>query len=216
MLFRLSGACLALGLTLLAAPKGPVQSHGANEAVALDATLYLGKDAVKQVLGSDLDGYYVVVEVRLTPKSKLDVHLDDFLLRTDKDGDKSAPFVASQIAGKGVLVVSETAGGGGMMGENQGPVWGGYPGGPLGRMPGQGGTLGTAAGGSGAEGTLNSNTRTKESPLMKVLNDKILREKETDQPISGLLYFPFDIKQKAKDLELIYKTAAGKLSLRFR
>jgi hypothetical protein len=48
-----------------------------------------------------------------------------------------------------------------------------------------------------------------------VLKEKILPEKETDAPVSGLLYFPME-KQKLKDLELIYKTPEGKLTLRFK
>ena len=51
---------------------------------------------------------------------------------------------------------------------------------------------------------------------MKVLNEKMMPEKKTDsEPVSGLLYFPME-KQKQKDLELIYNTPDGKLSLRFR
>ena len=112
-------------------------------------------------------------------------------------------------------MVSQGSTGSGVVGEDQGPAWGGYPGGPMGRMPGQGGNIGNGPGGSVAEATLNSNNRSKESPLMKVLSDKILPEKETSDPVSGLLYFPMDIKQKVKDLEMYYTTPAGKISLRF-
>jgi len=48
------------------------------------------------------------------------------------------------------------------------------------------------------------------------LNEKILPEKEIDQPVSGLLYFPIEPKQKIKDLELVYSGPGSKLSLRFR
>lgn len=202
---------------LAAGPKPPPKGQAVNESVELAATLHLGKEAVKQVIGSDLDGYYIVVDVRLSPKGKpIAVDLDDFVLRTDKDGEKTKPFVASQIAGRGVLVVSEGATTGGMLAENQGPVWGGYPGGPIGRMPGQGGSIGTGpGGGTSTEASVDSGTRKKESPLMQVLNEKILKNQEASEPVSGLLYFPMD-KQKAKHLELIYTTPSGKLSLRFR
>ena len=50
--------------------------------------------------------------------------------------------------------------------------------------------------------------------MLAVLKEKILPEKETDVPVSGLLYFPME-KQKMKDLELIYTTPEGKLLLRF-
>jgi hypothetical protein len=211
------GASLACSV-VLAAPKPLPKGQASNEAVDLSATLHLGKEAVKQVIGSDLDGYYVVVDVRLAPNGKaIAVSRDDFLLRTDKDGEKSTPFVASQIAGRGVLVVSEGGASGGMLAEDQGPAWGGYPGGPMGRMPGQGGSIGTGpGGGTSTAATVDSGTRKKENPIMQVLKEKILEEKETTEPVSGLLYFPLEGKQKAKDLELIYTTPAGKLSVRFR
>ena len=53
-----------------------------------------------------------------------------------------------------------------------------------------------------------------DAPLLKVLNEKIMPEKKSDGPVSGLLYFPME-KQKQKDLELIYNTPDGKLTLRF-
>jgi len=51
---------------------------------------------------------------------------------------------------------------------------------------------------------------------VKKLNARILPEKESEQELSGLLYFPMEPKQKAKDIELIYNTKGGKLYLRFK
>jgi len=217
MPFRILGAALACVFALAGAPKTPPVAHGSNESVDLEATLYLGKEAVKKVLGSDLDGYYIVVEVRVTPKGSepLAIHRDDFVLRTDKDGERTTPFTASQIAGKGVLVISEGGGGRGVMAENAGPVWGGYPTGRPGRLGGDGGTIGNTAGGS-TQTTVHSGGKDKEDPLMGVLKEKILPERKTSEPVSGLLYFPLEAKQKRKHLELIYTTPSGRISLRFR
>ena len=55
----------------------------------------------------------------------------------------------------------------------------------------------------------------KKNPLQDELASKMLPEKETSEPVGGLLYFPME-KQKVKDLELIYTTSAGKLSIRFK
>ena len=44
----------------------------------------------------------------------------------------------------------------------------------------------------------------------------MLPDKESLQPVSGLLYFPLDGKVKIKDLEMFYKGPAGKLSIEFR
>jgi hypothetical protein len=54
----------------------------------------------------------------------------------------------------------------------------------------------------------------EKNPVLQVLKDRMLPQKEVDQPISGLLYFPME-KQKLKDLELIVTTPSGKLNIRF-
>src|SRR5207245_9200300 len=58
----------------------------------------------------------------LTPKfgSQIDIRRDDFMLKTDKDGERTTPFVASQIAGKGALVVTEKS----VSGSTGGPQFG--------------------------------------------------------------------------------------------
>ena len=48
-----------------------------------------------------------------------------------------------------------------------------------------------------------------------MLEEKILPEKKTTEALTGLLYFPLG-KQKGKDLELVYKAADGKISVRFK
>jgi hypothetical protein len=183
-----------------------------NADVELTATLYVDKSSIQQLLGSDLGGYYVVLNVRLAPKNdeKIKVFRDDFQLRTDRDGERSKPFAASQIAGRGALVVTRTYEGGGVAAENGGPVFGGGIGGlGVGGIGNSGGTISNTS-------KVDSGAKNKENPLLAVLQEKILAEKETDQPISGLLYFPMEPKQKIKDLELIYSGPGSKLTLRFR
>jgi len=178
----------------------------------LAATLYVDKASIQQLLGSDLGGYYVVLDVRLSPKNteKFKVFHDDFQLRTDRDGERSKPFAASQIAGRGALVVSRTYDGGGVAAENGGPVFGGGIGGM-----GVGG-IGNAGGTISNTSRVDSGAKSKENPLLAVLNEKILQEKETDQPVAGWLIFPMEPKQKIKDLELTYSGPGSKLMLRFR
>jgi hypothetical protein len=55
----------------------------------------------------------------------------------------------------------------------------------------------------------------KENPIKKVLEDKVLPEKKTDQPVSGLLYFAME-KQKMKDLELTYGGRENRITMRFK
>lgn len=206
-----------------ASEKSPPKGRGETESVEVTAALYPDKESIKGIIGSDLDGHYIVIDVHVRSRfgREIEVRLDDFLLRTDKDGERSRPFVASQVAGRGVLVISEDGRGGGpgLMADNGGPVWGGAPGTadrPR-RMGGEGGVIGGGLGGGGGEGktTVERSKRDDMPPLQKLLDEKILPEGKTEKAVSGLLYFPLG-KQKIKDLELIYTAADGKVSIRFR
>jgi hypothetical protein len=214
--------CLVPAVLLSAADKKPLPgSRGENQDIIIQATLYADKERVKELLGSDLDGHYIVADVKIEPKygKEVAIYRDEFLLRTDKDGEKTTPFEPSQIAGQGVLVVRRTPGGGGVMGEAGGPVWGGAPGtmgGPM-RLPGSGGTIGSggSADAGGADARVDTGAKEKENPLLKVLREKVLKDAKTDQPVSGLLYFPLG-KQKVKDLEMTYGGRENRITMRFK
>jgi hypothetical protein len=197
--------------------KGPVTADSANDKLALSATVYCTKDEVREQLGSDLGGYFIVVKVTLTPKGDkpLAISRDDFLLRSYKDGQKSQPFAPTQIAGRGALVVGSQSGGA-MAAEQGGPVWGGMGGPPM-RMPGNNGGMGsTTSDTSVATSTVNNGDKGKEDPVLSVLKQKILAEKQTSEQLSGLLYFSLEGKHKPKDLTLQYTGPAGKLTLAFK
>lgn len=170
---------------------------GENDVLELTATAIADPESVRDLLGSDLGGHYILMDVRIVPKEgrKVAIHLDDFLLRTDKDGERTGPFVPSQIAGRGSIVVTQVGTSG--SGFGLGPV-----------------SVGTTDI-KEDRATVKSGATEKPNPLMDVLKQKILPEKETETPVSGLLYFPME-KQKLKDLELIYTTSEGKLRLRFK
>ncbi|MCS7315942.1 MAG: hypothetical protein RMI94_12020 [Bryobacterales bacterium] len=200
---------------LLVAQKAPPAGETANQAVRIRAWLWGDAATLRRELGSDLGGYYTVVRVEVAPRSggKLAVLADDFLLRSDKDGQRSGPLAPSQVAGRGVLVVS-SKGGAGIMAENPGPVWGGWPGPPR-RLGGETVVLGNAS-----EGATQAAAREDSQPaghsLLETLKAKALPEGETSEPVSGLLYFLLEGKHKPKNLELLYHGPAGRLSLRFR
>ena len=218
MQFHLLFPILFVGLALHAADKGPPVGKAASKALQIEATAYLDRARVAQAVGGHLDEGIVVVEVKLTPLAgeKLAISRDDFLLRSFKDGQKSKPYSPSELAGSSVLRVgSRAAGGGGVGYEESGPVWGGI-GGPIGRMPGSGGGIGNSAGATEAVATIDESKREKESPLLAVLKEKILLDKETAEPVSGQLYFLLEGKHKAKDLELEYKGPAGKIFVPFK
>jgi hypothetical protein len=196
----------------------PAETRGENESVVIIATIYAKPDAVKEVLGTDLDGHYIVVSVEVTPRfgKEVTVSADDFMLKTDKDGERTTPFAPSQIAGRGAMVIHQTGGAGATpMHDNPGPIWGGYPGtsGQPRRVGGDG--VGSAGAPEGADAKTRTGSHEKENPLLGVLKQKALPETKTDKPVSGLLYFPME-KQKVKDLELRYDMSGDKIVMRFR
>jgi hypothetical protein len=208
-------AALAAALTCFGANKKLPEGSASNPELELRATLYSQKADIQDLVGSDLEGYFTIVEVRLTPKgaAALPVSREDFLLRSDKDGQRAEAFHPSQIAGGSVMVVT-TKRGGAIRSENPGAIWGPPLGGPPVRMGTGGPTIGNTAGeGSAEAGTSRSGG---DSALLKTLMDKELPRGEIRAPTSGLLYFMLEGKHKVKDLELLYRGPAGKLSLRFR
>jgi hypothetical protein len=93
------------------------------------------------------------------------------------------------------------------------PYPGGYPGGYP--SPGAGGG-GVDMGPPEAQGHIEKGNNKKPNPLLKTLEEKVMPEKkDTHDTVAGLLYFPME-KQKLKDLQLIFTTSEGKISLRFK
>ena len=82
---------------LVAADKAKqIVGKGSNDIVEIVASPILEREELKSVFGSDFDGYYIFMDVTVTPKlEELAISRDDFLLRTDKDGERTTPFVPS-------------------------------------------------------------------------------------------------------------------------
>jgi hypothetical protein len=130
---------------------------------------------------------------------------DDFLLISDKDGQRSEPFEPGQIAGADSLTVTPN----GVKKASRRPSFGGMVG--IG-----GGGIGNAGAAPPPDLKVEAKHDEQENPLLAVLTDKILPEKEITESISGLLYFQIVGKVKSKNLELHYKGPAGKMALRFK
>ena len=191
------------------------RAGGGNNLIEFAASAITDPAEVKKLLGADLRAEIVVVEIKVTPRGDepLLVSPDDFTLLSHKDGQRSTPFSPTQLAGKGVLVISTTARAqGGGYSQNTGPIIGGIPG-TMGRprqLPGQGGM----AGGPTTTATdvgVKADEKAPEDPILKTLREKALVEKTTLDPVSGLLYFLIEGKVKQKDLTLIYKGPAGRV-----
>ncbi|HEX3744675.1 MAG TPA: hypothetical protein VHW09_12120 [Bryobacteraceae bacterium] len=177
--------------------------RGENEDMILSATLYTTPADVKELIGDDLGGHYMVAEIKIEPKygKTINIDRDDFVLHTDNDGSKTTPFAPSQIAGSEALIVSQDG-----AKEKKGGLM-----------------IGGIGGGIGSTGSDPGNTKVKvqnpgtqkETPLEKLLREKILVEQKTAKPASGLLYFPME-KQKLKNLEIRYGPQASRITLRFK
>ena len=184
--------------------KEPGHGRGENEDLLLTATLYTDPADIKDLIGSDLGGHYIVVDLKAEPKYGKDVDLRraDFRLRTDKDGERVEPFAGNQIAGQEALVVTDEGA--------QTRKTRGFSGITLG-----GGTIGTGGGDTDKDRKTSIKSDANENPIKKVLDQKILPEGKTEKPVAGLLYFPME-KQKMKDLELIYGGKENRISIRFK
>jgi hypothetical protein len=210
MSLRIGLPFLALAALLTAAEKKLPIEQTSNDLLEINASPIIDKDQIRQELGSDLGGDIVLVRVQVRPVSDkpIKVSLDDFLLVSGKDGQRSQPYAPSQIAGNASLVVTpQGAGNGGLMGGGPGISLGGLSVGRAKKTPDPA---------PAAEPKVEINPADKPNPLLQILKDKVLPEKEITDSISGLLYFQMIGKFKPKDLELHYKGPAGQMALRFR
>lgn len=201
--------------------KPTITNQAGNEKVDIFATPLLDPAEIRQALGADLPPGVIAVQVKVVPKGEepLSVSHDDFTLLSHKDGQRSGAFEPSQIAGSATMVVRQTIEGGGYGTQTQRPIWGGIPGAggrPTMAGPPSGVASGSTQGQEKAEASVHTGDQKDANPLLKLLTEKMLPDKESIQPLTGLLYFPIEGKQKIKDLELIYKGPAGKLFIEFR
>jgi hypothetical protein len=204
---------LVAGAILLPASdkkKVPATTRGENQDLILDVTLYDDPMLVKDLLGDDLGGHYIVADVKVDPKygKEIVIDRDDFILRTEKDGDHTSPFAPGQVTQQDAVLVSQ---GKGPPAASPGMVLAGpliIKGGPSTDEKNGPEVKQAPPGESKAESK-------KDNPLTKLLEDKVLPETKTDKAVSGLLYFPME-KQKRKDLVLTYGPRENRITLRFK
>jgi len=195
--------------TAFAGDPKPLPNQASNAALDLSGAVLMVRNDIQLALdGPDLPPGYMVVRMKVTPKSDTPLRIspDDFTLLSRKDGQRSPSLSPHQIAGGGtVLVVKPAAKQPGGDGTTvNGPIWGGVA---IGRKP-------TVI--NDNDTTVRTATAEEDSPLLKVLTEKSLPDKDIKSPVEGLLYFAVDGKLKPKDLSLIYQGQAGKLVIDFK
>lgn len=184
------------------------------------ARLVRDRQEITQLLGSDLDGDFILVEVNLKPLygAKIELKRDDFLLRTYRNNDTSTAQSPDRIAGESELVLgkAETVTVGIFTQATSGIPVGGAPG--TGTRPRRIGGEETLSGGgvkssetpevsqrdSGEAGGLLSRLQSTELPLGVV-----------DDIVHGYLYFQLSPKEKPKHLTLNYDGPGGEFQILF-
>ena len=182
---------LLLAYISAAADIKSLPNQAGNGNIDLAGTVFIDSKDIERVLGTTLDPGYIVVRIRVEPRmlQAIRISADNFTLVSRKDGERSEALEPSQIGGAANLILkSKTS----------------YAGSP--------GVSSTAVAVAPAE----NKTAASEGPSTKLLESKILPDKETKEPVEGLLYFLLQGKNKTKDLGLLYKGPAGRLSMDFK
>ncbi len=174
---------LALALfsaVLPAAEKKLPIEETTNDQLTITASAILDRDQIKQELGYDIGADIIVVRVALRVVSDKPVLVshDDFLLISQKDGQRSEPYEPGQIAGADSLTVTPN----GMRKSGTGRLGGISLGGI-----GMGGGMGSSKANQNPDVKVESKHDDTPNPLLDVLNAKILPEKEITDMTSGLL-----------------------------
>lgn len=201
-------------------PARPVPAgQGADKKVAIQASAYYTREQITALLGEDPGVSVVVVAVQFAPApgETIVLNRDDFLLRSDRDGQRSRPLEPSQIAGTSVMVVKSVGGEQGRPMSERRRTGIGIPGVGGTTLPGTGTpTAGVAtADTSSASASIENRPTPRENPLLTTLKNRILPEGEVTKPVEGLLYFLIEGKLRAKDIELVYRKAPPRVSVRF-
>ncbi len=192
------------------------ESSAGNEEVDLVATIFMTQEEATKELGTDPGPDIAILKVRIVPKTDkpVSVAADDFILLAHNDGERSKPFTPYEIAGQGALVVTNTADQK-QTKKDKTSTTGGLGGIMLG---GGGGGNGMASPGNPKEVKLATRIDDKapgNPKLLEALKARQLPDKETGEPLEGLLYFRLVGKHKLKDMAVLYRGPAGKLNLDF-
>ncbi len=218
---RMKTSFLAASLLVAAGSAGTAEAgwvHSKTDDAEFGARLVLDRNEIRSLLGNDLDGDYVLVQLNIRPlyNYRLVLERDDFILRSRRDNDRSRGMSPDEIAGESVLVLGRRrAGSGAIFDESQGPVILGNPGTdnrPR-RLPSLNSSLGSSLGRGGSSEARRAERR--PTSLLERLAELEIPIDETRAPVQGYLYFQVSAKQKKKHIRLMYDGPAGEFTMRF-
>jgi len=205
-----------------AAERKPLPNQAGNDDIEISGSLLFNSSEIQQAIGADPGPEILVVRLKAAPKNEQSLRIgpDDFTLIYRKDGQRSEAMLPSQIAGKGALVIkaAQEDNDWGSLGNGHG--WTGVGG--IRTQGGNGSNRNSSKGKSAtpapdADAKADADSDGKADPVLDALQAKLLPDRETKEPLDGLLYFAIDGKKfKAKDFSLIYKGPGGKLVMDFQ
>lgn len=206
---RLSFAILT-ALGAMAADKS-LPNQAGNSKLSLSGTVVADRKAVTDLMGIDLGEGYIVVKIRATPQTlqALRLSIDDFTLISRKNGERSGAMAPHAIAGSGAMIVTGAKSNGQGIGVGNNPNR--IPG-----LPGSSSGIGNTGGVEGGMAEVRTETRKGEDPRLSFLEAKVFQDRETLEPVEGLLYFNLTGKLKAENLGLVYAGPAGRLVIDFK
>ena len=184
------------------------------------ARLVRDRQEISRLLGNDLDGDFILVEVDLKPLygAKIELKRDDFLMRTYRNNDTSTAQSPDRIAGESELLLGkpQTVTVGIYTQSDRGIPVGGVPG--TGTRPRRiGGDETLTGGGVGTAQTSEVTQREtgEEGDLLSRLQSAELPLGEVDDIVHGYLYFQLNPKEKPKHLTLNYEGPGGEFQIHF-
>lgn len=184
-----------------------VQSASSDDA-DLGVVITLAQPEVAQKIGADPGPGIVLVEIHFTNRTDHPIAIgpDDFILLAHDDGERNKPFTPNEIAGKGALVLHSTTTANSATGRSTSVNLGGL-------------IMGSGAGNhttttKGVDSQMDDK-RAGNDTLLAALKAKQLADGEVSETADGFLYFPLDGKHKLKDLALLYRGRAGKITIEF-
>jgi len=213
-----------LSLSLPAAENPSAWFSSKLDDLELKARLVRDREEIRSLLGTDMDGEYMLVEVELRPLYNTLVTLSrsDFLLRSYSDNNRSEAQSPDRIAGASVLVLGKgkmKQGGGVFTSSNDPVIIGGAPGtDSKPRRIDNPSNLGVG-GATTSTGSLEVSTKEDKgagTSLLDRLGKMELPMGETRAPLRGYLYFQLSPKYKPKQLGFTYDGTAGECKIRFQ
>jgi hypothetical protein len=213
-----------LSLTLPAAENPSPWLSSKLDDLELKARLVRDPEEIRSLVGSDMDGEYLLVEVELRPLYNTLVTLSrsDFLLRSYSDNNRSDAQSPDRIAGPSVLVRGKgkmRQGGNVFTDSNDSVIIGGAPG--TGSKPRRIGSPDNSGIGGSTTSTSTVDIKAKDdkgagTSLLDQLEKIELPMGETRGPVRGYLYFQMSPKYKPKKLGFFYDGTAGECKIRFQ